>query len=70
MVVRQGFYCTGRMEWLEKNVRRAATLRRVPAILNGGGGTDEKTGGEDGGGTVEYVAICVRSDNMDKIRNK
>ena len=48
--------------------------RRVPARVKGGSeasnlvwvgdsGTDEKTGGEDGGGRVEDVAIFIRSDN-------
>ena len=28
----------------------------------GDGGTDEKTGGRDGGGIIEDVTICIRSD--------
>ena len=30
----------------------------------GDGGTDEKTGGGDGGGRVEDVTIFIRSDNV------
>ena len=40
--------------------------RRVPATSNvvrvGDSGADEKTGGGDGGGRVEDVAIFIRSD--------
>ena len=33
-----------------------------PAVRLGDGGTDEKTGGRDGGGRIEDVMIFVRSD--------
>ena len=33
-----------------------------PAMLYGDSGTDEKTGGGDGGGRVEDVAIFIGSD--------
>ena len=32
----------------------------------GDSGTDEKTGGGDGGGRVEDVAIFIRSDNNEQ----
>ena len=62
------------MEWLEKNVRSDLRQTREKEGVQGGSetsnvdvrvgvdGTDEKTGGGDGGGRVEDVTIFIRSD--------
>ena len=58
------------MERLQKNVRndlrqrieREGGSETSNVIRVGDGGTDEKTGGGDGGGRVEDVMIFVRSD--------
>ena len=65
-------------EWLEKNVRsdlrQESTSYSEREGVQGGSetsnvvwvgdsGTDEKTGGGDGGGRVEDVAIFIRGDN-------
>ena len=65
------------MEWVEKNVRsdlrqESTSLSERKGVQGGSetsnvvrvgdSGTDEKTGGGDGGGRVEDVAIFIRSD--------
>ena len=65
------------MEWVEKNarsdLRQESTSYSEREGVHGGSetsnvirvgdsGTDEKTGGGDGGGRVEDVAILIRSD--------
>ena len=60
------------MEWLEKNVRSDLRQRIERENVQGGsetsnvvrvgdGGTDEKTGGGDGGSRVEDVKIFIMS---------
>ena len=43
-----------------KGVQGGSEISNV--VRTGNGGTDEKTGGGAGGGRVENVKICVRSD--------
>ena len=50
-------YQIPRLQWLEKNVSETSNV-----VLVGNGGTDEKTGGGDGGAIVEDVTIFIRSD--------
>ena len=44
------------------NSTRGHTGSLLVYIYVGDSGTDEKTGGRDGGGRVEDVAIFIRSD--------
>ena len=47
--------CSGR-----EGVQVGSETNNVVWVVDGG--TDEKTGGGDGGGRVEDVTICIRSD--------
>ena len=65
---------TGRMEWLEKNVRSDLRPRQVPARVKAAGregvqggsvvrvGDSGTDGGGEGGGRVEDATIFIRSD--------
>ena len=43
-------------------VYKVAVISTSNVVRVGDGGTDEKTGGGDGGGRVEDVTIFIRSD--------
>ena len=66
------------MEWMQKNVRIDLRHHAVIIVMMkgkvynvvqvGDGGTDEKTGGGDGDGRVEYVTIFIRSNTNGQYR--